>query len=102
MPNHAESSLPRYAASVLVAETSVREERLEPGVADRELGDQPPLRWREILAVVLLIALCDVTIYRGEGFSGFALLMAVGPGLLLLGNPRRWVGASTWIVGGML
>ncbi|MEX0713636.1 MAG: DUF4153 domain-containing protein [Pirellulales bacterium] len=100
--SNAESSLPRYAASVAVAKPAVRDEPRGAGAAVQELGEQPPVRWREMLAVGLLVALCDVTIYRGEGFGGLALLTAVAPGLLLLGNPRRWLGASTWIVGGML
>jgi hypothetical protein len=63
---------------------------------------EPPLRWREVLAVVLLIGVCDATIYRGQGFAGYALLALVAPWLLLLGSPRPRPRAGFWIVAGML
>lgn len=31
------------------------------------------IAWRELLAVLLLIVLSDLTIYRGEGFAGVAV-----------------------------
>lgn len=56
----------------------------------------------EILAIVLLVALADVTIYRGAGFAGLALLFVAAPSLLALGSPVRRMGLSFWIVAGML
>jgi len=70
-----------------------------PGRAGRE---QPPVRWREVLAVLLLVVLCDVTIYRGQGFAGYALLFVLAPVLLLLGSPRPRHRLSLWTVGLML
>ena len=64
--------------------------------------EQPPVRWREILALILLVALSDVTIYRGNGFGGYALLFLVAPALLLLGAPRPRFSAGFWILGTML
>lgn len=61
-----------------------------------------PVRWREIAAVVLLVALADVTLYRGPGFTGYALGLAVAPFLLALGMPALRPRASAGIVGGML
>lgn len=52
------------------------------------LSDQPPVGWREIVAVLLIVVLCDVTIYRGHGFAGYGLLFALGPLLLLFGAPK--------------
>jgi len=43
---------------------------------------------REVLATLALVVLCDITIYRGHGFAGFALLFAVSPVLLWFGTPR--------------
>jgi hypothetical protein len=60
------------------------------------------LRWREILAVLLLVVLCDVTMYRGQGLAGYALLFLAAPLLLLAGSPRPHAGASLWIVSAML
>jgi hypothetical protein len=63
---------------------------------------QPPVRWREIVAVVGLILLADMTIYRGEGFAGYALWFVAAPLLLALGAPRPSRRLSSWLVGGML
>ena len=56
----------------------------------------------EVLAIVLLVALADVTIYRGAGFAGLALLLVAAPALLALGSPARRMGLSFWIILGML
>ena len=64
--------------------------------------EQPPLRWREVIAILCLIALCDATIYRGHGFAGYALLFIVAPALLLLGSFRPHWGASLCILSLML
>jgi len=64
--------------------------------------DQPPVRLREILALLLLVALCDVTIYRGHGFAGFATLLALAPLPLFLGTPRPAIRGATWLIAGML
>jgi hypothetical protein len=68
----------------------------------RNRREQPPVRWREILSVLLLIVVCDLTIYRGEGFAGLALLFVAAPVLLLVGAPRPIRRSSFWIVGIML
>jgi hypothetical protein len=62
----------------------------------------PPLRWREVLAVIVLVVLCDATIYRGQGFGGYGLLFFAAPVLLFVGSLRRQYGVSLWVVGGML
>ncbi|MBC8872852.1 MAG: DUF4173 domain-containing protein [Planctomycetes bacterium] len=64
--------------------------------------EQPPLRLREVFAVLLMVVLCDVTIYRGEGFAGLALLFVVAPVLLLVGSFRPRFGLSFWLIGFML
>lgn len=48
-----------------------------------------PAAWREFAAVALLVMLCDLTVYRGYGFAGYALLFAAGPLVLCLGAARR-------------
>jgi hypothetical protein len=64
--------------------------------------EQPPVRWRELIALVGVIALCDATIYRGQGFAGAASFFAAMPLLLALGSPRPRFGWSFWITGAML
>ncbi len=59
------------------------------------------VRGREVLAVLLLVVLCDLTIFRGHGFAGYALLFALAPLGLALGAPRPRFGPAFWIVGGM-
>jgi hypothetical protein len=61
-----------------------------------------PVSWRELIGVVCLIVLCDVTIYRGEGFAGYALLFIAAPILMGFASSRRCGGAAVWIVAGML
>ena len=56
--------------------------------------NQPPVRWREIAAVLLLVVLCDATIYRGHGFAGYALLFAAAPVLFAIGSAAPDVGAK--------
>lgn len=52
----------------------------------------PPVRWQEIAAVVALVVLCDITIYRSCGFSGWGLMLALAPWCLLWGAPAgRWL-----------
>lgn len=45
------------------------------------------LRWRELLSVLVLVALSDLVIYRGHGFAGYAALFLIAPVLLLAGSP---------------
>lgn len=53
--------------------------------------EEPPARWRELVVILAFVVLCDLTIYRGHGFAGYALLMAAAPLLLAVGAPRpRW------------
>ncbi len=62
----------------------------------------PPIRWIELAGVLLLIALADQTIYRGEGFAGFALLFTAAPLLFWISSSRRSRQGSVWVTGGML
>jgi hypothetical protein len=64
--------------------------------------EPPVLRWREVLSVLLLVVLADLTVYRGQGFAGWAVLFLVVPGLLLVGSPARRIGRGFWIVVVML
>lgn len=72
----------------------------EPIVDDR------PVRWRELLVVLAVVALSDVTVYRGHGYSGYALLLISAPLLLLLGAPisssQRRHAKSLLMVSGLL
>jgi hypothetical protein len=63
---------------------------------------QPPVHWRELLALVLLAVVGDVAIYRGAGFAGYAMLFLAVPLLLLLGSYRPCWGAGVWMTGVML
>ena len=68
---------------VMVAGTS------EPRGLEPEAIERPPAAWREIGAMALLVMLCDLTIYRGHGFAGYAFLFVVAPCLLTLGAAQR-------------
>ncbi len=62
----------------------------------------PPVRARELLALVLLVVAADVAMYRGHGYAGMAMFFIAAPLLLLVGAPRpRWRPAVA-VVGAML
>jgi hypothetical protein len=64
--------------------------------------DEPLPRWRELLVTVLTVVLCDLTIYRGHGYAGYALLFLAAPLLLSIGSPRPHCGRGSWLIGAML
>ena len=49
---------------------------IEAQVVDGPARDEPPVGWRELLAVILMVVLVDVTVYRGHGYAGYAALFA--------------------------
>lgn len=63
--------------------------------ATRSLG-------REFAAVLLAVVLCDVTLYRGHGYAGWALLFLLAPLVLWLGCPAPRLDRSLAVVAGML
>jgi len=67
----------------------------------RHVAD-PPVRVREILAVLLIVAVCDVTVYRAHGFAGPAVFMALFPILFLMACPRPSLRFAFWLTFGML
>ncbi|MCH5377089.1 MAG: hypothetical protein JJ992_24260, partial [Planctomycetes bacterium] len=75
---------------------------LVPPDARWSLEARPPVRLREIVALVALVVVADMTLYRGHGPAGIALLLVISPILLLLGAPRLFVRPSLWVVGMML
>ncbi len=63
---------------------------------------RPPIVTRQILAVALLVMLCDLTIYRGHGFAGCAVLFLVAPLLLALGAARFRLDGKQILIATML
>ncbi|HLA85087.1 MAG TPA: DUF4153 domain-containing protein [Thermoguttaceae bacterium] len=70
-----------------------------PGECEKS---QAPLSWREPVAAVAMIALCDLAIFRGHGWAGFALVFAVAPVLLAFGVFCPRAGRAFWLTGAML
>jgi hypothetical protein len=73
----------------------------------KPLTDDPPVVafpaiGREILAVILLVILADVTIYRGGGYAGWAAFLVGAPVLLRIGSLRRVTTPGLWLVSAML
>lgn len=66
---------------------------------DRET---PPAGWRELLGLFLIVALSDLTIYRGKGFAGYAALIGGASLLLPFGAARLKPNASVWVLAPML
>lgn len=96
LPQAAGASSPQRPESAAAVDAIL----LTPG--DLRRGSVPPVRWREPLALAALVALCDVTVYRGQGLAGWALLLIAAPLLLRLGSPQPHRNRSLWIVGAML
>ena len=54
-------------------------------------AENPPVGWTELVVVAVAVALCDLTIFRGRGYTGYAALVVGLPLLLAFGSPsRRW------------
>ena len=68
----------------------------------RPLVEQPPVVARELVALMLLVAVCDLTIYRGRGSAGFGTLFVVAPLLLLVGTVRPKFDRSGWVLAPLL
>lgn len=93
MSHPSESPFPFTAES---PQTSTARQAAEP----RE--DQVPVRARELLAVTVLVVLSDLTIYRGQGFAGYAALFFAAPLVIAFGAFRPRLGRATWLVGVLL
>jgi hypothetical protein len=93
----ASTALPQF----LVEGHGPAEAGLHDGLSPADKTIMPPIEWRELLAIALLVALGDVTIYRGHGFAGFAMLLVLAMPLLLLGTPRPMLGQTGWLIAGM-
>lgn len=63
---------------------------------------QPAVHWREILAIIAIVALADITIFRGTGFAGGAAFLVAMPVLLILGSPVPTLSAMGWCLGLMV
>ena len=74
---------------------------IPPLPAKKEVA-QPPVSWREPIALLALVVLCDLIIYRGNGFAGYAVLFVGAPALLCLGSFHPRLGRDFWIVVAML
>ncbi|MDZ7617577.1 MAG: DUF4153 domain-containing protein, partial [Patescibacteria group bacterium] len=99
------SSVPITAAAVPPVDLGFR---AKPGNLDQARADHVGLatepvksssRWREVAVLLPMIVLADMTIYRGAGYAGWAVLFAVVPLLLALGAPRPRFRHDLWIVG---
>lgn len=64
--------------------------------------DVPPVRLREIAAVVGTVAVFDLWIYRGAGYSGYAAFFLAACGLILFGTPERLSRGAAATVGGLM
>ncbi len=97
-----ESPLVSAPVDATVVQEPIRRSSFDPDGKSPKDHPQESVRWREILAVVLLVILADLTIYRGHGFAGYAALFGAVPFLLLLGVPRPRGNTAAGIVGLMM
>ena len=62
----------------------------------------PPLEFREPIALLGMLVLCDVAIYAGGGYAGYALFLALAPVILLCGSLVRHFDRFVLLLGGLL
>ena len=68
----------------------------------RVLAASPqPAGIRQLVGLVGCVAVCDVTVYRGEGFAGAAVLFLLSPALLWLSARRSVHGRGLVLIGVM-
>jgi len=65
-------------------------------------ASSPPASWREIIAVLAFVVLCDITLYRNSGAAGHAALVVLAPLLFWLGSPRPRCHPILWVISVML
>lgn len=75
-------------------------ESAEPAAAF--LDEPPPFRWWQFAPVVLLVVLCDLTIFRGKGYAGYASLFLGAPLLMAAAAAGRRIGREAVPVAVML
>jgi hypothetical protein len=79
------------------ADTPQRNKLPRDEVQNGSLTDLP-VTGREVFAVLLLVVLSDLTVYRSEGFAAAAALFVAAPLLLWVGTARREAGWATFVV----
>jgi hypothetical protein len=61
-----------------------------------------PMQWREFAALLVIVAVADLTLYRGHGAAGTALFLVATPVLFLLGSPVPAISRALCVIAGML
>jgi hypothetical protein len=70
--------------------------------SEAELAQRPPVRLRELAGLLAMVALADVTIFRGTGYAGVALFLIAAPFLLLFASPAPVLSAALLGVGSLI
>lgn len=60
---------------------------------------QPPVRFRELVALSLMVVLADISLFRAAGFAGYAAFMIGAPILLVFGTARFGSQKGTLAIG---
>jgi hypothetical protein len=95
-------SSPDVAEPLFPEEPPVEAEILPEDDRAGETSAGSPISYREILAVLALVVVSDLTLYRGQGFAGYGAFFLAAPLLLLFGAPRARFGKGSFLVGLML
>ncbi|MBL4885053.1 MAG: DUF4173 domain-containing protein, partial [Planctomycetaceae bacterium] len=64
--------------------------------------ESPPVRLREMIAILLIVILSDLTIYRSFGYSGFASFLLICPWVIVLGKYRPRLNAASLLIAVLL
>ncbi|MFV0445068.1 MAG: DUF4153 domain-containing protein, partial [Planctomycetaceae bacterium] len=72
-------------------------------VGDKTISrDLVPVKSRELAVIALLVLLFDLVVYRGQGYSGYAVGFVLTPILLWAGAPRRGLVLPGLVIGVLL
>lgn len=78
-------------------------------VQPRITSNQPEVYWREVLSLLVLAVVSDITLFRTSGFAGPAAFLIVAPCLLVLASPFARVSVAsigvvvmTWLMAARL
>ena len=57
-----------------------------------------PVRYREFIAIVVMVVIAHITLYHGQGYAGLALFSVSAVTLLAIGSPYRQFGSWTVVL----
>jgi hypothetical protein len=67
-----------------------------------EAAKLSPFGWREVVTITVSVAVADLTIYRGHGYTGLGFFFLAYPVLLILGRLDWRPNNTAWVIAALL